>query len=130
MVSDVRDTLFDLRTEVTDTYDLAAIVRDFLTRVQQRTGIVTDHEVRIAGRLPLMQERELGQIAREPITNVAVTDSLSGRLEYVAGSAEADRDAVFTTQENEAGSLILRWEIGGRLLPGDSGTLRFQVRVR
>ena len=70
VVSDVRDTLFDLRTEVTDTYDLASIVRDFLTRVQQRTGIVTDHEVRIAGRLPLMQERELWQIAREAITNV------------------------------------------------------------
>ncbi|MEY2444008.1 MAG: hypothetical protein QOE00_588 [Ilumatobacteraceae bacterium] len=70
VVSDVRDTLFDLRTEVTDTYDLAAIVRDFLTRVQQRTGIITDHEVHIAGRLPLMQEREMWQIAREAITNV------------------------------------------------------------
>jgi signal transduction histidine kinase len=70
VVSDVRDTLFDLRTEVTDTYDLNSIVRDFLTRVQQRTGIHTDHEVRIAGRLPLMQERELWQIAREAITNV------------------------------------------------------------
>jgi signal transduction histidine kinase len=70
VVSDVRDTLFDLRTEVTDTYDLASIVRDFLTRVQQRTGIHTDHEVQIAGRLPLMQERELWQIAREAITNV------------------------------------------------------------
>lgn len=70
VVSDVRDTLFDLRTEVTDTYDLASIVRDFLARVQQRTGIITDHEVHIAGRLPLMQERELWQIAREAITNV------------------------------------------------------------
>ena len=70
VVSDVRDTLFDLRTEVTDTYDLAAIVRDFLVRVQQRTGIVTDHDVKIAGRLPLMQEREMWQIAREAITNV------------------------------------------------------------
>lgn len=70
VVSDVRDTLFDLRTEVTDTYDLAAIVRDFLTRVQQRTGIITDHDVKIAGRLPLMQEREMWQIAREAITNV------------------------------------------------------------
>ncbi|HEY7625617.1 MAG TPA: histidine kinase [Ilumatobacteraceae bacterium] len=70
VVSDVRDTLFDLRTEVTDTYDLAAIVRDFLTRVQQRTGIITDHDVQIAGRLPLIQEREMWQIAREAITNV------------------------------------------------------------
>jgi uncharacterized repeat protein (TIGR01451 family) len=65
-----------------------------------------------------------------PITDVAVTDSLSGRLEYIPGSAQADRDAVFMTQENEAGSVILRWEISGRLLPGESGVLRFQARVR
>jgi uncharacterized repeat protein (TIGR01451 family) len=65
-----------------------------------------------------------------PITDVAVTDSLAGRLEYVPGSAESDRDAVFTTQENEAGSVILRWEIGGRLMPGESGRLRFKARVR
>jgi uncharacterized repeat protein (TIGR01451 family) len=65
-----------------------------------------------------------------PITDVAVTDSLTTRLEYVAGSAQADRPAVFTIQDNEAGSAILRWEISGRLLPGQSGVLRFQARVR
>lgn len=66
----------------------------------------------------------------QPITDVAVNDSLSGRLEYIPGTARADRDAVFTTQENEAGSLILRWEIGGNLLPGASGVVSFQARVR
>jgi uncharacterized repeat protein (TIGR01451 family) len=64
------------------------------------------------------------------ITDVAVTDSLSGRLEYIPGSAESDREAVFTTQPNEAGSLILRWEISGRLQPGETGRLRFKARVR
>jgi uncharacterized repeat protein (TIGR01451 family) len=66
----------------------------------------------------------------QPITDVAVSDSLTGRLEYVPGSAKSDRDAVFTTQVNEAGSVSLRWEIGGRLLPGQSGTVSFQARVR
>ena len=65
-----------------------------------------------------------------PLTDVAVSDSLSGRLEYVAGSAQADRDAVFTTEQNEAGSTILRWEISGRLAPGQTGVLRFQAKVR
>ncbi|HVS40605.1 MAG TPA: hypothetical protein VMS17_33930 [Gemmataceae bacterium] len=65
-----------------------------------------------------------------PLTDVAVSDSLSGRLEYVVGSAQSDRDAVFTTEQNEAGSLILRWEISGRLAPGESGALRFQAKVR
>ena len=66
----------------------------------------------------------------QPLTDVAVSDSLSGRLEYVPGSAEADRDAVFTTEQNEAGSMILRWEISGRLAPDESGVLRFQAKVR
>jgi uncharacterized repeat protein (TIGR01451 family) len=66
----------------------------------------------------------------QPISDVVVSDSLSGRLEYVPGTAKMDREAVFTTQQNEAGSLILRWEVGGRLMPGESGTVSFQARVR
>ncbi len=66
----------------------------------------------------------------QPISGIVVADSLINRLEYVPGSAMADREAVFTTQANEAGSLILRWAIGGTLPPGQSGTLRFQARVR
>ncbi len=65
-----------------------------------------------------------------PLTDVAVSDSLSPRLEYVPGSAQSDRDAVFTTEQNEAGSLILRWEVSGRLAPDEGGVLRFQARVR
>ncbi len=64
------------------------------------------------------------------LTDVAISDSLTTRLEYVPGSARADHEAVFTTQENEAGSLLLRWEIAGRLLPGESGAVRFQARAR
>ncbi|HXG10469.1 MAG TPA: hypothetical protein VNK04_11970 [Gemmataceae bacterium] len=66
----------------------------------------------------------------QPISDVAVVDSLTGRLEYVPGSARSSRAAVFTMQENEAGSVILRWEISGRLLPGESGVVSFQARVR
>jgi uncharacterized repeat protein (TIGR01451 family) len=69
-------------------------------------------------------------VGGEPITDVAISDSLTNRLEYIPGSAKADRDAVFTIQDNEAGSVILRWEIGGRLLPGQSGVVSFQARVR
>jgi uncharacterized repeat protein (TIGR01451 family) len=66
----------------------------------------------------------------KPITDVAVSDSLTTRLEYVPGSEQSDRNAVFTVQENEAGSLVLHWEIGGRLLPGESGVVRFKAKVR
>jgi uncharacterized repeat protein (TIGR01451 family) len=66
----------------------------------------------------------------QPITDVGVSDSLTGRLVYVPGSAKTDRDAVFTLQENEAGSVLLHWEVGGTLAPGQSGLISFQVRVR
>jgi uncharacterized repeat protein (TIGR01451 family) len=66
----------------------------------------------------------------QPITDVAVSDSLTPRLEYIPGSAKSDRPAVFTTQQNEAGSMILRWEINGRLLPGQHGVVRFDAKVR
>jgi len=64
------------------------------------------------------------------ITDIAISDSLGPRLEYIAGSASSTRDAVFTMQENEAGSLLLRWEVSGELPPGESGLLRFKARVR
>lgn len=66
----------------------------------------------------------------KPIHDIAITDSLTGRLEYIPGSARSDREAVFVTQENESGSLILRWEIRDPLPPGQKGVVSFRVRVR
>lgn len=66
----------------------------------------------------------------QPITHVIVSDSLAARFEYVKGSTKTDRDALFTTQPNEAGSSVLRWEFTGDLQPRESGLITFQVRVR
>ncbi len=65
-----------------------------------------------------------------PISDVVVTDSLTPRFEYVAGSARTDREATFTLQPNETGSAVLRWQFSGTLPPRQSGTISFQVRVR
>jgi uncharacterized repeat protein (TIGR01451 family) len=65
-----------------------------------------------------------------PITDVVVSDSLAGRYEFIQGSNRSDRAATFTTQPNEAGSVIVRWQITNPLPPGESGTVSFQVRVR
>jgi uncharacterized repeat protein (TIGR01451 family) len=67
---------------------------------------------------------------QKPITNIVVHDSLTPRLEYVKGSARTDRDALFTVTPNEAGSVVLRWEVTQPLLPGQVGTVSFQARVR
>jgi len=66
----------------------------------------------------------------QPIDDVVLNDSLTGRLQYVPGSWKSDREANFSMQENEAGSLILRWEVPGKLLPGETGVITFQAKVR
>lgn len=70
VISEVRDTLHDLRTDVSDTRDLAATAREFLTRVQQRAGLDAVCDISVPDRLPLLVEREVWQIAREAIVNV------------------------------------------------------------
>jgi hypothetical protein len=35
-----------------------------------------------------------------------------------------------TVEPNEAGSVIVRWQISGKLLPGQSGVVSFQARIR
>lgn len=69
-------------------------------------------------------------IGDAPLSNVAVVDSLLARLEYVENSAQSSRDAIFTAEENDVGSHILRWEIKEPLAKGESGTVSFQVRIR
>lgn len=66
----------------------------------------------------------------KPVSDIVVSDSLSGRLEFVPGSAESDRAANFTAGENEAGSSVVRWELPGVILPGQGGTVRFRAKVR
>ncbi|GBD36785.1 hypothetical protein HRbin36_01913 [bacterium HR36] len=68
--------------------------------------------------------------SNRPLRDIAITDSLSSRFEYVPGSARSDREAVFVLQENQVGSRILRWEIRDPLPPGQHGIISFQVRVR
>ncbi len=70
VVSEVRETLYDLRTELTEDKNLGAILNDYLPRVQLRSGIEASQQVTITGRLPLRHEREVWQIVREAITNV------------------------------------------------------------
>jgi uncharacterized repeat protein (TIGR01451 family) len=66
----------------------------------------------------------------KPVHDLIVADSLASRYEYIPGSAQADRDVVFTIQMNEVYSALLRWEVSGDLMPGQHGLIRFQARVR
>lgn len=65
-----------------------------------------------------------------PIRAVSIVDSLMPRLEYVAKSAMGPTGTVFTSGENQSGSLELRWDLPEALKPGVEGTVSFKAIVR
>jgi len=69
VVSEVRETLYDLRTDVSEGQGLAETLAMFCERVRQRTAVDVRLTVKADRRLAILQERELWQIAREAITN-------------------------------------------------------------
>ncbi|CAN5527384.1 hypothetical protein BH20ACT2_BH20ACT2_24510 [soil metagenome] len=69
VVGEVRETLYDLRTDVSDDQDLPATLRGFLDRVRARSALEIDLQVEQTGRLALPQERELWRIAQEALAN-------------------------------------------------------------
>src|SRR5204863_3687205 len=66
-------------------------------------------------------------IGDQVIGNVTIADNLATRFEYVPGSAKTSVDADLITESNDAGSLVLRWEIKDPVKPGEGGSLRFKV---
>jgi uncharacterized repeat protein (TIGR01451 family) len=137
----------DLRqTNVTGLLGGTAVYAN-VTTTGKLTGRCPEPELAEPGEKPLViikwpdnRDPHLGDIVtffiqyknqgQRPITGIVVNDSLTARLEYVAGSARSDRDALFTVTPNEAGSTVVRWEITAPLPPGQSGTVTFQARVR
>ncbi len=68
-VTEVRETLHDLHTDVSESTGLVAVLERFLERVQGRTGTEIRFRHDAPARLPLRQEREMWRIAQEAITN-------------------------------------------------------------
>ena len=69
-------------------------------------------------------------LGNQLIGNVTILDDLSGRLEFLPGTAVSSLAAGFAPQLNTGGSLTLRFEITDPLAPGDFGVIQFQCRVR
>ena len=69
-------------------------------------------------------------IGNQLIGNVTILDDLSGRLEFLPGTAVSSLAAGFAPQLNAGGSLTMRFEVTDPLSPGDFGVIQFQCRVR
>lgn len=71
VVGELRETLYQLRADVSESADLEETTRDYLSRFQERTGIAVTFSSRGRGqRLPLQVEQELWRIVQEALTNV------------------------------------------------------------
>ncbi len=70
VIGEVRDTLYDLRTDVSDEQALAVVLESFASRVAERSGLAIDIHCDQDARLPLLQEREMWRIAQEALVNV------------------------------------------------------------
>lgn len=68
-------------------------------------------------------------LSSKPVGNVTLVDNLTGRLQYVPGSAECSLKATFIQKENEANSLMLRWEVINPVKPFKGGIIRFKCKV-
>jgi signal transduction histidine kinase len=71
VVSEVRETLYDIRTDVSVDRSGLATLEEFLGRVQMRNPNLTIHFTHdVTGTLPNRQEREMWLISQEAIVNV------------------------------------------------------------
>jgi len=93
VVTEVRDTLYDLRTDVTERKDLVATIAEFVDRVQDRSAVDVRFDFVADRRLPVRQERELWRIVQEAVTNAlrhaeASTIRVSWRCDASGGVLE------------------------------------------
>ena len=69
LVAELRDTLVDLRTDVTDDHDVTAILEAFAARVNRRDRVHVSVSSQVEQRLPLAVEREIWRVAQEAVVN-------------------------------------------------------------
>lgn len=139
----VRDTLYDLRTDVTESQDVRQTMELFVSRVKERSGLDVSIEVEASGRMPLIQEREMWRIAKEAVVNVerhAQATQLTIRWRSDGRSAElvvADNGVGYDKSKARADSYGIMGmkeraaSIGARLdlesHPGQGTTIRVTV---
>ena len=70
VIGEVRDTLYDLRTDVSEASDMAETIEAFVQRLRERTSVQFTLYLDRSARLPILQEREMWRIAQEALVNV------------------------------------------------------------
>jgi signal transduction histidine kinase len=98
IMQELRETIYQLRANVSEDNELTTVAEDYLARFEERTGINSTWAPETTGRLPYRVEQELWRIVQEALANV---DRHSG-----------------------ASQVVVRWgvdELGARLEISDNG---------
>jgi uncharacterized repeat protein (TIGR01451 family) len=69
-------------------------------------------------------------VGERELHNILIVDNLTPRLEYVDDSAGSDRAGRLVVEDNQEGSLVLKFELSEPLPGGEGGVVTFQVKVR
>lgn len=70
VIREVRDTLYDLRTDVSEDLGLAEVLEQYVHRVSERSELRIQVDAEATERLPILQEREMWRVAQEALANV------------------------------------------------------------
>ncbi len=114
-------------------FSLAAVEELNGLKVPDRKGQIrlvklADKQVAKRGEIVTFTIR-FDNIGDRPVGEVVIMDNLTPRMSYVPDTATSNRPGEFSTEDNGAGSLILRWELDEPLAGGEGGVVSFQGRV-
>jgi len=70
VIREVRDTLYDLRTDVSEEHGIGTVLEQYVGRVAERSHLTIQVEADKDARLPILQEREMWRVAQEALANV------------------------------------------------------------
>lgn len=70
VIGEVRDTLYDLRTDVSESREIGEVLEQFAARLMERSELKIQVFADAGERLPLLQEREMWRVAQEALVNV------------------------------------------------------------
>lgn len=70
VIREVRDTLYDLRTDVSEEHGIGVVLEQYVGRVAERSHLSIQVEADKDARLPILQEREMWRVAQEALANV------------------------------------------------------------
>lgn len=91
VVRELRETLHDLRTDVSEEHDLTEALAGFLDRVSERSGLRVDLEHHATHRLSLNVEREVWRIAQEAVFNTERhAQASSVKVRWISNAAGAE----------------------------------------